>query len=271
MTLDKGARRGAGSRPSPRRPGQPRPLPAAAGAAGAAGDCLPLVAVRRRPAGTAETCGCGEKGVSAGCPRREPQPPGVSLTAWRRWRAATQSCPGVLGSPRGKRPVKLQGGRQWHFQSSPVPLALLLPSPGWEKGGRPRKQECRYLHGEFQGPACGRDGPYTPDVFFWCCILFFATFALSSFLKKFKTSRYFPTRVRSTVSDFAVFLTIVIMVLLDFVVGIPSPKLHVPHAFKVMGCFGTWGCHKVMPGQGRAESGGDAGGVTISSSASKYT
>ncbi|KAM9634454.1 electroneutral sodium bicarbonate exchanger 1-like [Morphnus guianensis] len=93
-------------------------------------------------------------------------------------------------------------------------------------------QECRYLHGEFQGPACGRDGPYTPDVFFWCCILFFATFALSSFLKKFKTSRYFPTRVRSTVSDFAVFLTIVIMVLLDFVVGIPSPKLHVPHAFK---------------------------------------
>ena len=56
-------------------------------------------------------------------------------------------------------------------------------------------QECRYLHGEFQGPACGRDGPYAPDVFFWCCILFFATFALSSFLKKFKTSRYFPTRV----------------------------------------------------------------------------
>ncbi|XP_049653035.1 electroneutral sodium bicarbonate exchanger 1-like, partial [Accipiter gentilis] len=92
--------------------------------------------------------------------------------------------------------------------------------------------ECRYLRGEFQGPACGRDGPYTPDVFFWCCILFFATFALSSFLKKFKTSRYFPTRVRSTVSDFAVFLTIVIMVLLDFVVGIPSPKLQVPHAFK---------------------------------------
>ncbi|XP_069630765.1 electroneutral sodium bicarbonate exchanger 1-like, partial [Haliaeetus albicilla] len=92
--------------------------------------------------------------------------------------------------------------------------------------------ECRYLRGEFQGPACGRDGPYTPDVFLWCCILFFATFALSSFLKKFKTSHYFPTRVRSTVSDFAVFLTIVIMVLLDFVVGIPSPKLQVPHAFK---------------------------------------
>ncbi|KFO88591.1 Electroneutral sodium bicarbonate exchanger 1, partial [Buceros rhinoceros silvestris] len=92
--------------------------------------------------------------------------------------------------------------------------------------------ECRSLHGEFHGPACGHDGPYTPDVFFWCCILFFCTFVLSSLLKKFKTSRYFPTRVRSTISDFAVFLTIVIMVLTDFLVGIPSPKLHVPHMFK---------------------------------------
>ncbi|NXG42333.1 S4A10 protein, partial [Psilopogon haemacephalus] len=93
-------------------------------------------------------------------------------------------------------------------------------------------QECRYLHGEFQGPACGRDGPYTPNVLFWCCILFFSTFILSSLLKKFKTSPYFPTRVRSTVSDFAVFLTIVIMVLMDILIGIPSPKLHVPHVFK---------------------------------------
>ncbi|XP_059688630.1 electroneutral sodium bicarbonate exchanger 1-like, partial [Gavia stellata] len=41
--------------------------------------------------------------------------------------------------------------------------------------------------------------------------------------------------VRSTVSDFAVFLTIVIMVLMDFMTGIPSPKLHVPHMFK-KGC-----------------------------------
>uniref|UniRef100_A0A8C5TIL2 Anion exchange protein n=1 Tax=Malurus cyaneus samueli TaxID=2593467 RepID=A0A8C5TIL2_9PASS len=92
--------------------------------------------------------------------------------------------------------------------------------------------ECRSLHGEFHGPACGHDGPYAPNVLFWCCILFFSTFVLSSLLKKFKTSRYFPTRVRSTVSDFAVFLTIVIMVLIDLAIGIPSPKLHVPHVFK---------------------------------------
>ncbi|KAM9368113.1 electroneutral sodium bicarbonate exchanger 1 [Phaethornis superciliosus] len=92
--------------------------------------------------------------------------------------------------------------------------------------------KCRYLHGEFHGPACGHSGPYTPNVLLWCCILFFSTFVLLTLLKKFKTSRYFPTRVRSTVSDFGVFLTIVFLVLIDFMAGIPSPKLQVPHVFK---------------------------------------
>uniref|UniRef100_W5MIF2 Anion exchange protein n=1 Tax=Lepisosteus oculatus TaxID=7918 RepID=W5MIF2_LEPOC len=57
--------------------------------------------------------------------------------------------------------------------------------------------ECLKLQGEFVGTACGHHGPYTPDVLFWSAILFFSTFALSTFLKQFKTSRYFPTRVRS--------------------------------------------------------------------------
>ncbi|ELW62498.1 Serine/threonine-protein kinase Nek10, partial [Tupaia chinensis] len=38
--------------------------------------------------------------------------------------------------------------------------------------------------------------------------------------------------VRSTISDFAVFLTIVIMVTVDYLVGVPSPKLHVPEKFE---------------------------------------
>ncbi|XP_057342593.1 electroneutral sodium bicarbonate exchanger 1 isoform X2 [Manis pentadactyla] len=92
--------------------------------------------------------------------------------------------------------------------------------------------ECQELHGEFMGSACGHHGPYTPDVLFWSCILFFTTFILSSTLKTFKTSRYFPTRVRSMVSDFAVFLTIFTMVILDFLIGVPSPKLQVPSVFK---------------------------------------
>ncbi|XP_073534119.1 sodium bicarbonate cotransporter 3 isoform X2 [Phyllobates terribilis] len=92
--------------------------------------------------------------------------------------------------------------------------------------------QCIDHHGSFEGPACGHHGPYIPDVFFWCVILFFTTFFLSSFLKQFKFKNYFPTKVRSTISDFAVFLTIVIMVLIDYLVGIPSPKLHVPEKFE---------------------------------------
>ncbi|XP_032298249.1 sodium bicarbonate cotransporter 3 isoform X7 [Coturnix japonica] len=92
--------------------------------------------------------------------------------------------------------------------------------------------ECLEFHGVFLGSACGHHGPYIPDVLFWSVILFFTTFFLSSFLKQFKTKRYFPTKVRSTISDFAVFLTIVIMVLIDYLVGVPSPKLHVPEKFE---------------------------------------
>uniref|UniRef100_A0A4W5Q8N7 Solute carrier family 4 member 7 n=1 Tax=Hucho hucho TaxID=62062 RepID=A0A4W5Q8N7_9TELE len=92
--------------------------------------------------------------------------------------------------------------------------------------------ECSSMRGEFVGPACGHHGPYIPDVLFWSVILFFTTFFLSSFLKQFKTKLYFPTKVRSTISDFAVFLTIMIMVLVDYLVGIPSPKLNVPDRFQ---------------------------------------
>uniref|UniRef100_A0A671M9K2 Anion exchange protein n=1 Tax=Sinocyclocheilus anshuiensis TaxID=1608454 RepID=A0A671M9K2_9TELE len=92
--------------------------------------------------------------------------------------------------------------------------------------------ECLDLQGQFIGSACGHHGPYTPDVLFWSSILFFSTFFLSTFLKQFKTSRYFPTRVRSMISDFAVFLTIVLMVLMDYLIGVPSQKLQVPSNFK---------------------------------------
>ncbi|XP_051562777.1 electroneutral sodium bicarbonate exchanger 1-like isoform X3 [Myxocyprinus asiaticus] len=92
--------------------------------------------------------------------------------------------------------------------------------------------ECLDFQGQFIGTSCGHHGPYTPDVLFWSSILFFGTFFLSSFLKQFKTSRYFPTRVRSMISDFAVFLTIVLMVLIDYIIGVPSQKLQVPSKFK---------------------------------------
>lgn len=40
-------------------------------------------------------------------------------------------------------------------------------------------------------------------------------------------------QVRSMISDFAVFLTIAVMVLLDYVIGVPSQKLKVPSKFQV--------------------------------------
>ncbi|XP_065097663.1 sodium-driven chloride bicarbonate exchanger isoform X2 [Paramisgurnus dabryanus] len=93
-------------------------------------------------------------------------------------------------------------------------------------------KDCVDNRGEFVGNACGHHGPYVPDVLFWSVILFFSTVAMSSFLKEFKTSRYFPTKVRAIISDFAVFLTILTMVLIDYGLGIPSPKLQVPNEFK---------------------------------------
>lgn len=43
-------------------------------------------------------------------------------------------------------------------------------------------------------------------------------------------------QVRSVISDFAVFFTILTMVLVDYGLGVPSPKLKVPSVFKVS-CF----------------------------------
>uniref|UniRef100_A0AAQ4Q0V1 Anion exchange protein n=1 Tax=Gasterosteus aculeatus aculeatus TaxID=481459 RepID=A0AAQ4Q0V1_GASAC len=93
-------------------------------------------------------------------------------------------------------------------------------------------KECVGLQGHFVGTSCGPHGPFTPDVLFWSTILFFSTFLMCAFLKQFKTSRYFPTKVRSMISDFAVFLTIAIMVLLDYLIGVPSQKLKVPNKFQ---------------------------------------
>lgn len=54
-------------------------------------------------------------------------------------------------------------------------------------------------------------------------------------------SNPFSCQVRSMVSDFAVFLTIFTMVIIDFLIGVPSPKLQVPSVFKVNSFQGTWG------------------------------
>ncbi|XP_053295119.1 sodium-driven chloride bicarbonate exchanger [Pleuronectes platessa] len=93
-------------------------------------------------------------------------------------------------------------------------------------------KDCIAKRGEFVGSACGPHGPYVPDVLFWSAILFFSTVIMSAFLKEFKFSNYFPTKVRALISDFAIFFTILTMVLVDYALGVPSPKLQVPSEFK---------------------------------------
>jgi len=70
-----------------------------------------------------------------------------------------------------------------------------------------------------------------PDVFFLSVILFFGTFALAMSFRNFRTSSLFPSRIRGTVADFAVFLSVVSWTAIDYMFGIPTPKLNVPEEF----------------------------------------
>ncbi|XP_022327010.2 electroneutral sodium bicarbonate exchanger 1-like isoform X1 [Crassostrea virginica] len=71
-----------------------------------------------------------------------------------------------------------------------------------------------------------------PEVFFLSVILFLGTFTISMALKGLRTSKFFPTQIRAIVNDFAVMIAILTMVLTDFLLGIPTPKLHVPEEFR---------------------------------------
>ena len=42
----------------------------------------------------------------------------------------------------------------------------------------------------------------------------------------------FPLQVRAVISDFAVIISIIIMVLFDYFVGVNTPKLQIPHTFQ---------------------------------------
>ena len=66
-------------------------------------------------------------------------------------------------------------------------------------------------------------------------------------LQKFRNSCYFPTRVRSVFSDFAVMLAIVIMTVIDFLVGIDTPKLNVPDEIVVRFSYSMKWTRKLLP------------------------
>uniref|UniRef100_A0A7N6FJ16 Anion exchange protein n=1 Tax=Anabas testudineus TaxID=64144 RepID=A0A7N6FJ16_ANATE len=90
------------------------------------------------------------------------------------------------------------------------------------------RQQCLKYGGRLVGEACD----YVPDITLMSFILFFGTYTCSMCLKKFKTSRFFPTTVRKLISDFAIILTILLFCGVDAFVGVETPKLIVPSEFK---------------------------------------
>ncbi|XP_065099935.1 electrogenic sodium bicarbonate cotransporter 1 isoform X4 [Paramisgurnus dabryanus] len=90
------------------------------------------------------------------------------------------------------------------------------------------RSDCLEFGGQLIGPACD----YVPDITLMSFILFFGTYTCSMGLKKFKTSRFFPTTVRKLISDFAIILAILIFCGVDALVGVDTPKLIVPSEFK---------------------------------------
>ncbi|XP_030647765.1 electrogenic sodium bicarbonate cotransporter 4 isoform X1 [Chanos chanos] len=90
------------------------------------------------------------------------------------------------------------------------------------------KKECVKYGGSLVGKSC----KYVPDLALMSFILFFGTYSMTVSLKKFKFSRYFPTKLRKLISDFSIFMSIMTFVGVDMLLGLKTPKLIVPTEFK---------------------------------------
>ncbi|KAM9793673.1 electrogenic sodium bicarbonate cotransporter 4 isoform 1-T1 [Syngnathus typhle] len=91
------------------------------------------------------------------------------------------------------------------------------------------KTECVEYGGALVGNAC----KYVPDLALMSFILFFGTYSMTVALKKFKFSRYFPTKLRQLISDFAIVISILLFCGLDAFLGLDTAKLHIPMHIKL--------------------------------------
>ncbi|KAK7803758.1 hypothetical protein U0070_003106 [Myodes glareolus] len=91
------------------------------------------------------------------------------------------------------------------------------------------KKECLSYGGRLLGNSCR----FIPDLALLSFILFFGTYSMTLTLKKFKFSRYFPTKVRTLVADFSIVFSILLFCGIDACFGLQTPKLHVPNVIKV--------------------------------------
>ncbi|XP_021113947.1 electrogenic sodium bicarbonate cotransporter 4 isoform X3 [Heterocephalus glaber] len=90
------------------------------------------------------------------------------------------------------------------------------------------KKECLSYGGHLLGNSC----QFIPDLALMSFILFFGTYSMTLTLKKFKFSRYFPTKVRALVADFSIIFSILLFCGIDACFGLETPKLHVPNVIK---------------------------------------
>ena len=62
------------------------------------------------------------------------------------------------------------------------------------------------------------------NVFLMSLLLFFGTYFLATFLKKFKNEKFFPAVFRNYISDFSVIIAILLMVNMDFLLEVRTPS-----------------------------------------------
>ncbi|XP_048584752.1 sodium-driven chloride bicarbonate exchanger isoform X2 [Nematostella vectensis] len=86
--------------------------------------------------------------------------------------------------------------------------------------------DCVRAGGELRGDGCSE------NVFLLSVMLCFGTFVLAITLKNFHSSSYFPSKVRAKISDFAVLISIMVAVGLDYAIGVDTPKLMIPLSFQ---------------------------------------
>ncbi|XP_041442874.1 electrogenic sodium bicarbonate cotransporter 4 isoform X3 [Xenopus laevis] len=89
-------------------------------------------------------------------------------------------------------------------------------------------KECLKYGGSLVGNSC----KYVPDLALMSFILFFGTYSMTISLKKFKFSRYFPTKLRTLVADFSIVFTMLLFCGVDAFFELETPKLHVPSEIK---------------------------------------
>uniref|UniRef100_F1KU85 Anion exchange protein n=1 Tax=Ascaris suum TaxID=6253 RepID=F1KU85_ASCSU len=89
-------------------------------------------------------------------------------------------------------------------------------------------EECTRRGGEAIGLQCH----FKPDVYMLSILLTFGTFALTYGLTIFRRTAYFGSTIRNSISDFAVFIAIVVMTAISHFVGLDVPVLNIPASFR---------------------------------------